>query len=140
MSNQWQSARQADISFNWKDCKEGFEVIGYYMNLQTGKGQEGNSNIYTFKDKETKEDTSFWGSHVLDDQFGGVALGTMCKIVYGGLVKGKGGKSYHSYELFFNDADKYDLGEAAGVPASNNTVQATAPQQATNEDPDDLPF
>ena len=143
MSRNWQSAKGADISFNWADKNAGDTVEGHYFNVEHGKGEKGNSSIYTLK-QENKENVTFWGSAVLDDQFSKIAMGSYVRVTYNGKVKSKSGSSqYHSFLVEFDPTDILDM--SAGDPgeqpqeAPASQPQHPAPPKAVEEE-DDLPF
>lgn len=84
---------------------EGEPIEGVLTNKETGKGQDGNSNVYTLKtdDGEVK----FWGCAVLDSQFGSVETGNKVRITYVGKAKGKSGREYKDFIVEIEDTVQY---------------------------------
>jgi hypothetical protein len=84
---------------------EGEPIEGILTNKESGKGQDGNSNVYTLKNDSG--DVKFWGCAVLDSQLGGIETGNRVRITYLGKVKGKSGREYKDFEVEVEDVIQY---------------------------------
>lgn len=75
-------------------------IEGEYVRKDTDVGPN-HSNMYYLKNDDGE--TGIWGSTVLDDKFQNIEVGQYIKIEPLGLVKGKSGKEYYDYALFYDD-------------------------------------
>lgn len=130
-----------DAKEGQRTINQGESVEGYFVDLREDVG-DNKSNIYSLKDDDGNVST-FWGTFVLDDQLSKVAIGTYVKIQYDGKVKSKkGGRAYHSYEVFVLEGEVHPDFKADAEPAIETTTPQTAnaaPASAGGSD-DDLPF
>lgn len=84
---------------------EGEPLEGTLTLKESGKGQDGNSNVYTVK--TAAGDVKFWGCAVLDSQLGTVDEGNRVRITYLGKAKGKSGREYKDFQVEIEDVIQY---------------------------------
>jgi hypothetical protein len=108
----WKTMAGGETYPTWEP-KEKDTIEGILREKRTMIGPN-NSNLYVLEDPKGKS-TSVWGSTVLDGRIGKLPIGTLVKITFLGLAKGKKGTEYKNYEVQY-DADtmpQEDIVEAA---------------------------
>jgi hypothetical protein len=89
----------------WEPEAIGESIQGIYIEKEEDVGQY-RSNLYTIKTKEEGE-KKFWGSTVLDDLMGKVALGSEVLITYQGKQPSKKGKNpWKDYKVQYRTVKK----------------------------------
>ena len=118
-TNDWVEAGSSSDSETWKPEAVGDTLQGTYTSLKTNVGMN-NSNIYMVTTKtEGKEDQlwSVWGSAVLDTKFEAIPVGSLVKVEFLGLEKGKGPKPYKNFKVLYKPnavADVFPGSEVVG--------------------------
>lgn len=106
MSDDWQKIEPT----SWKPSKEGDELAGVLVEVQSNVGQNS-SMLYTIE-QLNGERVDVWGSTVLDTRMKNVQVGNEVKIVFLGLGQKKGGKQapklfdvYHRKSAFAKEVE-----------------------------------
>lgn len=95
---------------SWKPEVPGESIIGTYVRLKTGVGVN-NSNVYILKEKDKDDETSVWGSTVLDSRFEEIPLNSEVKITFLGKEKGKSPMPYKNFEVLYIPATPQKVNE-----------------------------
>lgn len=95
--DEWQEANSST-----DEAWDGLKTIeGQYINKKTNVGPNS-SNMYVLN--VNGKSVGVWGSTVIDSKFESVPVGVIVKIEPQGLAKGKSGKEYKDYKVFFKAA------------------------------------
>ena len=82
----------------WKPDEQAV-IFGTYKGSKSNVGPN-NSMVYLIREDGKDEDTSVWGSTVLDGRFEEVPVGSRVKIEYLGMEKGKRA-TYKNYKVVY---------------------------------------
>ncbi len=100
MANEFDNAVEAGSGSGttW-DANEQKVIFGTYKHSKSNVGPN-DSMVYIVKEDDKDEDTSIWGSTVLDTKFADVPLGSRVQVTYLGKTDGKRGQ-YKDYKVVF---------------------------------------
>lgn len=100
MSDEFANAVEAGSGSGdtWKPDEQAV-IFGTYIGNKSNVGPNA-SMVYLIKEDDKEENTSVWGSTVLDSRFEEIPVGSRVKIEYLGLEKGKRA-TYKNYKVVY---------------------------------------
>jgi len=156
-----QKGSQKDNNLQALEAGEDSWITGYYLGAKHDVGKN-NSILHEIKldqvgnkdhivgEVDNSRKVGIWGTHVLDSEIAKIHIGQMIAIKWlGPKTPLKGGKQFHSWEVFVNpNVEPLNLGSMSvnndevlsaptEIPQTNAPVANAA---AALEDDDDLPF
>lgn len=137
--NVWNPKKDSDGNER-VEAKPSDFLDGFYVDRRDGVG-EFNSSVFTFRNKETDEETDVWGDTVLTSELDKIRLGKYVRVQWHGKKFKKAFQnaktftqtnSFHDWEVFVDD-DVKPLEINGESSTKQNTAQATSGNGAGKE-------
>lgn len=97
----------------WKPESKGDVVFGTYKAHKSNIGAN-NSEVYIIKEDDKEEDTSVWGSTVLDARMQEVPINSRVQITYLGMAEGKRAQYKDFKVVYVPNTDAQKVAEVIG--------------------------